>query len=391
MTTLIADPLVASVPIAASSYAGPMLTVDLAAIAANTRLFAARSSGNLMAVVKADGFGHGARAVAETALANGATWLGVTSIREALSLRCAGIAAPVLSWLNAVDADFFTALQRDIDLAVPSIEHLDAIAQAAELVGRPARAHLQVDLGMARDGASADEWPTLCRLAATAEKHRLVRVVGVMGHLACADVPSHPSNATAAKAFDAAVAVASVFGLRPYLRHVAATAATLTDITTHHDLCRVGAGLFGIDPSGTTRLRPAMTLTAAPVVSVRGVPARTPVGYGYKHVTERATSLALLPLGYADGIPRASHGFVSIHGTRCPVVGRVSMDQVVVDVGDLHVRPGDIATVFGPGDAGEPTAAEWASWADTIEHEIVTGIGPRVRRTTVRAHLRSIA
>ena len=350
MTTLIADPLVASVPVAASSYAGPMLTIDLAAIAANTRVFAARTSGELMAVVKADGFGHGARAVAETALANGATWLGVTSIQEALSLRYAGIAAPVLSWLNTVDADFFTALQRDIDLAVPSIEHLDAIAQAAELVGRPARVHLQVDLGMARDGASADEWPSLCRLAATAQKHRLVRVVGVMGHLACADLPSHPSNATAAKAFDAAVAAASVFGLRPHLHHVAATAATLTDITTHHDLCRVGAGLFGIDPSGTTRLRPAMTLTA-PVVSVRGVPAGTPVGYGHKYVTERATRLALLPLGYADGIPRASDGFVSIHGTRCPVVGRVSMDQVVVDVGDLGVRPGDTATVFGPGRA----------------------------------------
>ncbi|HSV38309.1 MAG TPA: alanine racemase [Nocardioidaceae bacterium] len=367
------------------------LTVDLDAVAANTRFFNARTSGELMAVVKADGFGHGAEVVARTALANGATWLGVTSISEALSLRYAGIAAPVLSWLNPLDADYLTAIQRDVDLAVPGVEHLDAIAQAASLAGRRARVHLHADLGMARDGATTDEWPKLCRLAATAEQHRLVRVIGVMGHLACADEPRHPSNVAAARTFDGAVAVAEIFGLRPHLRHVAATAATLTDVTTHHDLCRVGAGLFGIDPSRTTQLRPAMTLTA-PVVSVRDVPAGTSVGYGHRHTTARATRLALLPLGYADGIPRGSAGFVSLRGTRCPVVGQVSMDQTVVDVGSLPVRPGDVAVVFGPGTDGEPTAAEWACWAGTIEHDIVTGIGPRVRRASaVSSQLRRTA
>lgn len=378
MTTLTADalPLRATLPVA-----GPLLTVDLHAVAANTRHFASLASGELMAVVKADAFGHGARVVAETALANGAAWLGVTSVQEALSLRYAGIAAPVLSWLNAVDADFGTAIDREVELAVPSVEHLDAIAQAASQTGRTARVHLHADLGMARDGAPADLWPTLCRLAATAERHRLVRVTGVMGHLACADQPDHPSNVAAAKAFDGAIAVATIFGLRPHLRHVAATAATITDVTTHHDLCRVGAGLFGIDPSGTTRLAPALTLRA-PVVSVREVRAGTPVGYGHRHVTDRRTVLALLPLGYADGIPRSSHGYVFVHGRRCPVVGTVSMDQTVVDVGDLGVQPGDVATVFGPGYDGEPTAADWAIWADTIEHDIVTGIGPRVRRWT---------
>jgi alanine racemase len=366
------------------------LTIDLSAVAANTRLFAARASGELMAVVKADAFGHGALDVARTTLANGATWLGVTTLDEAVSLRHAGITAPVLSWLNPVDVDFATAVRRSVDLAVPGVEHLDAIAQAAEVVGRPARVHLHADLGMARDGASADQWPEMCRLAATAERHRLVRVVGVMGHLACAENPAHPSNTAAAAAFETAVAVVAAHGLRPHLRHLAATAATLTDVTTHHDLCRVGAGLFGIDPSGTTRLRPALTLTA-PVVTVREVPAGTPVGYGHTYVTDRATRLASVPLGYADGIPRRSRGFVSVLGRRCPVVGRVSMDQVVVDVGDLAVRPGDLVTIFGPGDAGEPTAAEWAGWADTIEHEIVTGIGPRVRRTATRQGLRSVA
>lgn len=363
------------------------LLIDLDAVAANTRLIAARTSGDLMAVVKADGFGHGARAVAETALANGATWLGVTSLDEALSLRRVGIGAPLLSWLNPVDAEFGSAVLHRVDLAVPGAEHLDAVAQAAVRLGRPARIHLYADLGMARDGCPQAEWANLCRLAATAERHRLVRVTGVMGHLACADDPSHPSNAQAAQLFEGALGVAEVFGLRPHLRHIAGTAATLTDVTTHHDLCRVGAGLFGIDPSRTTSLVPALTLTA-PVVSVRDVPAGTPVGYGHTWTTERATRLALLPVGYADGIPRSSHGFVSLHGRRCPVVGRVSMDQVVVDVADLPVALGDTATVFG-GDG--PSVAEWASWAGTIEHEIVTGIGSRVRRLVAASHAGSAA
>ncbi len=375
----------------APTHPGPLLTIDLTAVAANTRLFAVRARGDLMAVVKADGFGHGAYAVARTALASGATWLGVTSLDEALTLRAAGIAAPMLSWLNPVDADFAAAIRADVDLAVPGLEHLDAIAQAAERVGLPARVHLHRDLGLARDGASAAQWPDLCRLAATGEQHRLVRVVGLMGHLACADEPSHPSNVSGARGFDAAASIAAAFGLRPALRHLAATAATLTDVTTHHDLCRVGAGLFGIDPSGTTSLRGALTLTA-PVVTVREVPAGTPVGYGHTYTTRESTRLALLPLGYADGIPRASQGWVALQRRRCAVVGRVSMDQVVADVGDLDVRPGDTATVFGPGDDGEPTVAEWAAWAGTIEHEIVTGIGSRVRRTTTATGpVRSIA
>lgn len=369
----------------------PTLTVDLAAVAANTRLFAAKATGRLMAVVKADAFGHGAAEVASTALRNGATWLGVTSLEEAWSLRNAGIAAPMLSWLNPVDADYGAAIGQRVDVAVPGVEHLDAVARAAEAVGRRARVHLHADVGMARDGAGPAEWPRLCRLAATAERHGLVRVVGLMGHLACADIVGHPGNEAGVTLFDGATAVASAFGLRPQLRHLAATAATLTAPSTHHDLCRVGAGLFGIDLSGTTSLAQALTLTA-PVVSVRDVLAGTPVGYGGSYVTPEPTRLALLPLGYADGIPRSCQGAVSLLSRRCPVVGRVSMDQTVVDVGGLEVRPGDVATVFGPGTFREPTVADWAEWAGTIPHEIVTGIGPRVRRTTVGSpRLRSAA
>lgn len=361
--------------------AGPVLAVDLTAIAANTRVFAERIPGALMAVVKADGFGSGATAVAQTALANGATWLGVTSIAEAVALRSDSITAPILSWLNPVDADIAPAVHTWIDVAVPSAEHLAAVVDAATRMGRTARIHLHADCGLARDGAPASQWRRLCEAASRAERGGHVLVVGVMGHLACADQPDDPANLVGRRAFEQAVATARAVGLRPQLRHLAATSATLTNPASRFDLCRVGAGLVGIDPSNTTSLRPTLTLTA-PVVSVRDVPAGTPVGYGHTYVTAGRTQLALLPLGYADGIPRLSAGRaeVSIGGARCRVVGRVSMDQLVVDVGSTPVRPGAVATVFGPGHRGEPSVAEWASWAGTIEHDIVTGIGARVRR-----------
>ncbi|GAA3808365.1 alanine racemase [Nocardioides panacisoli] len=374
MTALLAEPVV-------GTRARPQLQVDLAAIAGNTRLLADRSGGALMAVVKADGFGHGAGRVARTALRNGASWLGVTSIDEALALRLEGIDAPMLSWLNTPDADFGAAIAAGVDVAVPSRAHLAAVVAAAARTSRAARVHLHLDVGMARDGAAPADWSRLCHAARRAEVAGTVRVVGVMGHLARADRPGHPANGVARERFAWGIAVARRHGLRPPLRHLAATAATLTDPLSRHTLCRVGAGLVGIDPTGTTPLRPAMTLTA-PVVSVRDVPAGTPVGYGHTWVADRATRLALLPLGYADGLPRSASGRaeVLLRGCRRPVVGTISMDQVVVDVGSLTVRPGEVATVFGPGDTGEPTAAEWALWSGTIEHEIVTGIGSRVAR-----------
>ncbi len=367
---------------------GARLEIDLTAVAHNTRLLADRATGELMAVVKADGFGHGAVDVARTALANGATWLGVTSLVEAFALRAAGLGAPVLSWLNPLDADFTRAARDGIDLAVPSLAHLAAVRGAGG-----AHVHLHVDAGMARDGAPPDTWAQLCRAARRAEQRGELQVVGVMGHLGCADDPVDDCNALARTRFAWALETARAAGLRPAHRHLAATAATLTDPRSHHTMCRVGAGLVGIDPSRTTRLRPAMTLTA-PVVQVRRVRGGTPVGYGHAYRTPSATHLALVPLGYADGLPRAASGRaqVLVRGHRRPVVGRISMDQLVVDVGERPVDPGDVVTIFGPGDAGEPTVAEWAAWADTIEHEIVTGIGARVARSVRRpAHLRSLS
>lgn len=360
-----------------ADVAGPRLLVDPAAVAANTRLLADRARGDLMAVVKADGFGHGAVTVARTALAHGATSLGVTTVAEALALRDAGLRAPVLSWLNPVDADFASAVAAGVELAVPDAAHLRAVLDTAP----GARVHLHLDTGLARDGAEPAAWPSLCRLARSAERTGRVRVVGVMGHLACADRPRHPANAEGRSRFSWGVRTARAAGLRPSVRHLAATAATLTDPRAHHTTVRVGAGLVGIDPSGTTRLAWAMSLTA-PVVSVRRVRAGTPVGYGHTWTAPRATTLALLPVGYADGLPRAVPGRaqVLLRGRRRPVVGRVSMDQTVVDVGDEPVRPGEVAVLLGPGTGGEPTPEDWADWFDVLPHEVLTGFGPRVAR-----------
>ncbi|TXK19471.1 alanine racemase [Homoserinibacter sp. GY 40078] len=353
------------------------LRIEKAAIEANTRTLVGSTQAEVMAVVKADGFGHGLAAL--SALEAGATRLGVTSIEEALPLRWMGVEAPILSWLNPLDADATAAIRNRIELAVPSIGHLGRYAAAASRCGGVARIHLHVDTGMARDGAAADEWRPLCDLAREYEARGLVEVVGIMSHLARADEPGHPLTVRQRLLFDAAVRTAVRRGLRPRVRHLAATAATLTDASTHFDLVRVGAGLYGIDPSGTTTLRGAMTLSSR-VTTVREVRAATPVGYGSRYLTDRPTRLALVPLGYADGVPRGLSDGASawVRGRRVPIAGAVSMDQLVIDVGELGVEAGEEVVLFGPGDDGEPTLHEWAGWAGTIEHELVTRIGSRV-------------
>ena len=363
----------------------PTLTVHPDAIAANTRILAAAAPhSRLMAVVKAKAYGHGDQV--ETMLAHGASWLGVTSIDEALTLRDRGVTAPVFSWLNPIDADFATAIRSGIDLAAPSVAHLERIAVVAGRLRREANVHLHVDVGMARDGIPHSDWAEFCARALTAQ-HQGIRVVGLMGHLSSAHDPAGAEHDAEVARFRAAVRTARAAGLRPSHVHLAATAAVLHDRRTHFDLVRVGAGLYGIDPwnadGGSTLLRGTLTFTA-PVVGVREVPTGTGVGYGHTYVTGAPTRLALIPVGYADGVPRAASGsaMVQLRGRRCPLVGRVSMDQSVVDVGDLDVRVGETVTVFGPGDDGEPTVAEWSTWAGTIPQEIVTGIGRRVLRRT---------
>ena len=349
-------------------------------MADNTRTIAGRTGAEVMAVVKADGFGLGAVDVARTALAHGATWLGVTTLAEAVQLRDARIDVPLLSWLHGPDADWAGAVARHVDLAIASVAHLDALVARAP----GARIHLQLDTGLARDGADPREWLTLCRAAARAERRGLVSVVGVMGHLA------HHEDAAGRERFAWGVTVARRCGLRPRHRHLAATAATLTDPRSHHTMVRIGAGLVGIDPSGTTALRGALTLTA-PVVTVREVEAGTSVGYGHTWTAPARTRLGLVPLGYADGLPLAASGRaeVQVSGRRRPLVGRISMDQVVVDLGGTGAGLGDLVTVLGPGDHGEPTVHDWAHWSGTLAHEILTGLGSRTRREVVTG-LRSV-
>jgi len=358
------------------------LLVHHDAIRANAAHFAASTEGRLMAVIKADAFGHGHTEVARIALEEGAAWLGAASIDEALALRTAGLRAPILSWLNPLDADFEAAVTADVDLAVASPALLGAVSRAAARRGRPARVHLHLDLGMAREGCPREGWSALCELAHELQRQGAVQVVGLMGHLSCADVVGHPQTRVERQRFVNAVLAARRRGLRPGVLHLAATAATVTGEGNGFGLHRIGAGLYGIDPSGTSSaLRPALSLTTH-VVASREVAAGTGVGYGLDHVAEARTNLALLPLGYADGLPRAASGRaeVLVRGRRRPLVGRFSMDMVVVDTGGERIRPGEPVTVFGPGDAGEPTVAEWAGWAGTIEHELVTRVGARVAR-----------
>jgi alanine racemase len=373
-------------------YAGAALRIDAGAIAENTRRIGELTSPSgaaLMAVVKADGFGHGTAALA--ALDAGATWLGVTSITEALPFRWRGISVPILSWLNPPGSDYDAALLHDIDLGVSSIAQLVEISAAAVRTGRRARIHLHLDTGMSRDGIDRSQWTTLCELARLRQHAGQLTVEGVMSHLARADEPGDSETQRQVLMFRNALRAARHRGLAPRVAHLAATAAAITDPDTRFGMVRIGAGLYGIDPSHTVPLRGAMTLSA-PVTAVRDVNAGTGVGYGLTYRTDRRTRLALLPIGYADGIPRAiSHASSSepptvlLRGRRVPIVGTVSMDQLILDVGDTGVGPGEVATLFGPGDDGEPTLRDWAGWAATIEHEIVTRIGPRVARETVGA------
>ena len=365
--------------------------VDLDAVGHNVGVLrAAAPDAALMAVVKADGYGHGAVVVGRAALAAGASWLGICTLQEALDLRVAGITAPLLSWLHLPEEDFTDAVAAGIDLSVASRAHLASVLDGARRAGRPARLHLKVDSGLSRGGAQPADWPELLDDAARAVADRTAEVVAVWSHLAHADTPDHPTlDRQAARLTDAWLA-ARARGLHP-IRHLANSAATLTRPDLQLDLVRAGIAVYGLDPLdrpvGQSPLRPAMTLRARVVLTKR-VPAGEGVAYGHEWTTPRETTLAVLPLGYADGVRRALNGrgrmMVLMDGELRPVVGRVSMDQIVVDCGDSRVREGDHAVLFGSGDHGEPTAQDWADELGTIHYEVVTGIhGRRVTRTTV--------
>jgi len=355
--------------------------IRLDALAANVEtLRRTVAPAQLMTVVKADAYGHGAVPVARAAVDAGADWLGVADLGEALALREAGIRAPLLAWLHTADPDFRGAVDAGVDVGVSTRAQLEAAAAAGASV------HLKLDTGLSRNGIAPGEQPELFARAAELERAGRLRVCGLMSHLSGA---SPDDDETQRAAFANAVAAARAAGLDPELRHLAASLAALTMPDARFDLVRVGIASYGlapdpaVDPAGLG-LRPVMELVTE-VAAVRRVPEGTGVSYGYRHRTAGETTLALVPLGYADGIPRHASGRaeVAIGGLRHPQVGRIAMDQFVVDVGDAEVRVGDEVVVWGDPSTGAPGADDWAHAADTIGYEIVTRVGPRVARVAV--------
>lgn len=359
--------------------------IDLDAIADNVRHLRRLTGVEVMAVVKADGYGHGALRAAVAAVHGGATRLGVADVGEALALRRAGVSAPVLAWLHPPHPDFAEAVAADVALGISGSAQLDA-AVAAGRGDRVATVHLKVDTGLSRNGAPRDEWGRLFAEAARLERIGRVRVEGLFSHLSNA---SEADDRAALAVFEEAAALAASVGLRPRVRHLAATHAAIALPEARLDCVRIGIGLYGLSPfadrtSADLGLRPAMTLRAA-VAAVRRVPAGTGVSYGYDFRAERDTTLALVPLGYADGVPRQASGAgtVRINGVRARVAGRIAMDQFVVDMGDHDVSVGDEVVLFGDPTLGVPSASDWADAAGTINYKIVTRIGARVPRRQV--------
>ncbi|MGZ4507986.1 MAG: alanine racemase [Blastococcus sp.] len=364
------------------------VVVDLDAIAANTAVLRERVARPLMAVVKADGYGHGLVPAARAVLAGGADALGVAVLEEALALRAAGITAPLLAWLHGPGTDYATALGADIEISVNAGWALEEVVAAARATGMTARLHLFVDTGLSREGATVAEWPGLVAAAARAQAEGDVVVVGLWSHMAYADAPTHPTIAAQVRVFEEAVALARAAGLTEARRHLANSAATVALPGTWYDMVRPGVALYGLDPLGGNAadhgLRPAMTVRATVVLTKR-VPAGVGVSYGHTYSPRTETTLALVPVGYADGVPRAAGNRAPVlaAGAQRTIAGRVCMDQFVLDVGDAPVAPGDEVVLWGPGDRGEPTAQQWADAVDTIHYELVTRVGGRFSRRYV--------
>lgn len=361
--------------------------IDLAALSTNVRtLKAAVGAPEIMAVVKADAYGHGLVPCAQAAVEGGATWLATALLDEAIALRDAGVTARTLAWLHTVGDRFADCISRDIDIAVNGVRSVDEVASAARIAGRRARVHVKVDTGLSRNGVTLDGLSDV--IAALVRERDVIDTVGVMSHFAYADEPTNPTIARQAARFADAVDALEAAGFELEAKHLSNSAATLGLPDTYFNLVRPGVALYGVSPGdevGTPQqhnLKAVMTLTST-VALIKRVPAGTGVSYAHQYHTTADTRLALIPVGYADGLPRAasSKGPVRIGGKTLRVAGRICMDQFVVDIGDLDVAEGDEVVLFGDAAAGMPTAEDWAQAAGTIGYEIITRIGPRVERS----------
>jgi alanine racemase len=378
-----------AVPVSVTSRPRAEALVDLNAISGNvSRMIEHVGGRDLMAVVKADAYGHGIVPAARAARAGGASWLGVAFLDEALLLREGGDRGPILSWLAVPGERYAAGIAAGIDLSAYTAAQLHAIADEAAGLGTRAHLQLKLDSGLGRGGAHPDHWPALIDAARRRQASGDVVVTGVWSHLACSDEPEHPSVRAQLAVYEAAVRDAFDAGLEPRHLHLANSGAVLEIPDTWFTMVRPGIAMYGVSPFADARspveLAPVMTLQAT-LALVKRVQAGHGVSYGHTYVTERETTLGLVPIGYGDGVPRHASGTgpVTIGGRRHVVAGRVCMDQFVVDLGDADARVGDPVVLFGDGERGEPTAHDWAEAAGTIGYEIVTRIGSRVPRRYV--------
>ena len=362
--------------------------VDLGAIQHNVRLLREHAGGaQVMAVVKADGYGHGATRVARAALAAGAAELGVATVDEALALRADGVTAPVLAWLHPPGIDFGPALLADVEIAVSSVRQLDELLDAVRRTGKTAIVTVKVDTGLNRNGVAPALYPTMLAALRQAVAEDAIRLRGLMSHLVYADQPRNPINDVQAQRFADMLAQARNEGLRFEVVHLANSSATMSRPDLAFDLVRPGIAVYGLSPVpdlGDMGLIPAMTVKCV-VSLVKSIRTGEGVSYGHTWIAERDTNLALMPIGYADGVFRALGGRleVLINGRQRPGVGRICMDQFLVDLGPgrLDVTEGDEAILFGPGTRGEATAQDWADLLGTIHYEVVTSPRGRITRT----------
>lgn len=362
--------------------------VDLGAVEHNVRVLREHAGqAQVMAVVKADGYGHGAVQTARAALAAGAAELGVATVDEALALRAEGITAPVLAWLHRPGTDFGPGLLADVQIAVSSERQLGELLDAVRRTGRTATVTVKVDTGLNRNGVAPANYPSMLAALRRAVAQDAIRVRGLMSHMVYADQPENPINDVQAQRFTEMLAHAHEAGLRFEVAHLANSSATMSRPDLAFDLVRPGIAVYGLSPVpelGDMGLVPAMTVKC-PVALVKSIRAGESVSYGHTWTATHDTTLALLPVGYADGVFRSLGGRldVLINGRRRPGVGRICMDQFVVDLGPgrVDVVEGDEAVLFGPGSSGEPTAQDWADLLGTIHYEVVTSPRGRITRT----------
>ncbi|WP_201263437.1 alanine racemase [Mycobacterium montefiorense] len=362
--------------------------VDLGAIAHNVRVLREHAgSAQVMAVVKADGYGHGAIRVAHTALAAGAAELGVATVDEALALRADGITAPVLAWLHPPGIDFGPAVMANVEIAVSSARQLDELLDAVHRTGRTATVSIKVDTGLNRNGVAPGQYAAMLTAVRQAVADETIRVRGLMSHMVFADQPDNSVNDVQAQRFSEMLAQAREQGVQFEIAHLSNSSATMSRPDLAFDMVRPGIAVYGLSPVpelGDMGLIPAMTVKCA-VALVKSIRVGEGVSYGHTWIAKRDTTVALLPIGYADGVFRSLGGRldVLINGRRRPGVGRICMDQFLVDLGPgpLDVAEGDEAILFGPGTSGEPTAQDLADLLGSIHYEVVTSPRGRIVRT----------